>query len=62
MPGDPQRAVVLHSRPAHRALGWCGRCPGRDLGDEVRAWRDREVSRMLAVSTSVPEEAARAGS
>jgi hypothetical protein len=28
-----------HSRVAHARLGFCSRCRGKTVGDEVQAWR-----------------------
>lgn len=47
--------IVLHSRPAHQVLGWCGRCPDRDLEEEAKAWRDH----ALAVYAAHPANALR---
>ncbi|MCX4609393.1 hypothetical protein [Streptomyces mirabilis] len=31
-----------HSRSGHRAFGWCSRCPGREVWEELLAWRQRD--------------------
>ncbi|WP_399879965.1 hypothetical protein ACGH7X_00065 [Streptomyces sp. BBFR51] len=31
-----------HSRAGHRVHGWCSRCPGRELWEELLAWRTRD--------------------
>lgn len=31
-----------HSRAGHRVHGWCSKCPGRELWEELHAWRSRE--------------------
>lgn len=31
-----------HSRAGHRAFGWCSRCPGREVWEELLAWRQRD--------------------
>jgi hypothetical protein len=31
-----------HSRAGHRAFGWCSRCPGREVWEELLAWRKRD--------------------
>ncbi|MFD9903913.1 hypothetical protein [Streptomyces sp. NPDC059063] len=31
-----------HSRAGHRVHGWCSRCPGREVWEELLAWRLRE--------------------
>lgn len=31
-----------HSRAAHRVHGWCSKCTGRELWEELAAWRARE--------------------
>ena len=34
-------APPQHSRAGHRAFGWCSMCPGRELWEELVAWRAR---------------------
>ncbi|MCX4406449.1 hypothetical protein OG840_33890 [Streptomyces sp. NBC_01764] len=31
-----------HSRAGHRAFGWCSRCSGREVWEELLAWRQRD--------------------
>ncbi|MFZ4266610.1 hypothetical protein [Streptomyces arboris] len=35
-------APPAHSRAAHRVLGFCTACKGREWWEEVHAWRVRE--------------------
>ncbi|MYR59606.1 hypothetical protein GTY54_26345 [Streptomyces sp. SID625] len=35
-------ATPGHSRAGHRAFGWCSRCPGREVWEELMAWRARD--------------------
>ncbi|MCX4458663.1 hypothetical protein OOK58_42910 [Streptomyces sp. NBC_01728] len=42
---DPPKLHVAppgHSRAGHRAFGWCSRCPGREVWEELLAWRQRD--------------------
>jgi hypothetical protein len=34
-------APPSHSRAGHRVHGWCSRCPGREVWEELLAWRTR---------------------
>ncbi|MFJ2205944.1 hypothetical protein [Streptomyces microflavus] len=34
-----------HSIAAHRALGFCSACPGREFWEELLAWRTRDNER-----------------
>ncbi|MGY3199720.1 hypothetical protein [Streptomyces sp. TE5632] len=45
-----------HSRAAHRAFGWCSRCPGRELWEELLAWRRRDNEAVDGTPT--PDRAA----
>lgn len=60
---DARPSPVLHSRPAHEAFGWCARCPGHDLTEEVGAWRTRPPSSGTGSRKSGPrvEESAPPG-
>lgn len=31
-----------HSRAGHRQFGWCSRCAGREVWEELLAWRQRD--------------------
>ncbi|WP_328434571.1 hypothetical protein [Streptomyces sp. NBC_00425] len=31
-----------HSRAGHRVFGWCSRCTGREVWEELLAWRTRQ--------------------
>lgn len=31
-----------HSRAGHRVHGWCSLCPGREVWEELAAWRRRD--------------------
>lgn len=37
-----RQGLAGHSRAAHRVHGWCSKCPGRELWEEILAWRQRE--------------------
>ena len=41
----PDLGPLGHSRPAHRAHGWCSHCPGRTVEEELAAWQVREDAR-----------------
>lgn len=49
------QAFVLHSRPAHQTLGWCGRCPDRSFKEEATAWRDHAVTSLAPVALRYQE-------
>jgi hypothetical protein len=42
--GQPlvRKAPPGHSTIAHQVHGWCSRCPGVELWEELHAWRQRE--------------------
>ncbi len=45
-PPREHQAPPGHSRAGHRVHGWCSRCPGREVWEELLAWRlrDNEVA------------------
>lgn len=44
-----------HSRAGHRVHGWCSRCPGREVWEELLAWRTR--ANEQADETPTPDRA-----
>ncbi|MYX39023.1 MULTISPECIES: hypothetical protein [unclassified Streptomyces] len=52
---SPRVAPPGHSRASHRAHGWCSRCPGREVWEELHAWRIRENA--LEGEPGVPDKA-----
>lgn len=44
-----------HSRAGHRVHGWCSMCPGRELWEELLAWRRRDNA--LADDSPAPDRA-----
>ncbi|MGX1301346.1 hypothetical protein RKD35_002834 [Streptomyces albogriseolus] len=36
------KAPPGHSLVAHQVHGWCSKCPGIELWEELYAWRNRE--------------------
>lgn len=43
-----------HSRAGHRQFGWCSRCRGREVWEELVAWRARDNNTVDGVS-GVPD-------
>lgn len=41
-PPPLHQAPPGHSRAGHRVHGWCSRCPGREVWEELHAWRTRD--------------------
>ncbi|MDH6489655.1 hypothetical protein [Streptomyces sp. SAI-127] len=37
-----RQAPPEHSLIAHQVHGWCSKCPGVELWEELHAWRQRE--------------------
>lgn len=56
---DTKQAFVLHSRPAHQVLGWCGRCPDHGMEQELTAWRTRALATTLPASPGPLREVGR---
>lgn len=51
-----------HSLIAHQVHGWCARCPGIELWEELYAWRNRERAHLVdAPFTDVAPAASREG-
>jgi hypothetical protein len=45
-----------HSRAGHRRHGWCSRCPGREVWEELLAWRARD-NNSVDDSSGIPDRA-----
>lgn len=47
-----------HSNISHRVHGWCSKCPGREIWEELHAWRIREMCAQgsLNPAPTPPEE------
>lgn len=45
------KAPLGHSRAGHRVHGWCSLCPGREVWEELLAWRTRENDQHDEAST-----------
>ena len=41
LPDPVHVAPPQHSRAGHRTFGWCSMCPGREVWEELVAWRAR---------------------
>ncbi|MFK0063354.1 hypothetical protein ACIQTN_29515 [Streptomyces werraensis] len=41
------KAPPGHSLVAHQVHGWCSKCPGIELWEELYAWRNRERDRLV---------------
>lgn len=41
LPAPVYIAPPAHSRAGHRTFGWCSMCPGREVWEELVAWRAR---------------------
>ncbi|MEU7323409.1 hypothetical protein ABZ682_23085 [Streptomyces griseoviridis] len=41
-----------HSRAGHRAFGWCSRCSGREVWEELLAWRQRDNEALDETKTA----------
>lgn len=41
-PAPVHTAPPGHSRAGHRRFGWCSKCPGREVWEELVAWRARD--------------------
>lgn len=39
---DSHTAPPGHSIAGHRVHGWCSKCPGREVWEELHAWRARD--------------------
>lgn len=45
-----------HSRAGHRVHGWCSLCPGREVWEELQAWRARD-NKATDGTPGVPDRA-----
>lgn len=44
-----------HSISAHAFHGWCACCQGRDVGDEINAWRSVAITYLTRKTNSTDE-------